>query len=211
MNESLRIIVADDHPLLLEGLIFMLGKKENFKIVGQASNGVDALKLIRELKPDIAILDIQMPKLDGFEVSKIVFNENLPAKIIFLTMYKDEELINKVISLGVKGYVLKENAVNDIVTCIESVADDKFFISPQVSAIVLKQKTAKKKSEGELLTPSEKRIIDLIALDKNSKEIAEELFISVKTVENHRSNICKKLGITGNSALLKYALKNKTQ
>jgi DNA-binding NarL/FixJ family response regulator len=210
MKEKLRIIVADDHPLLLEGLIFMLSKKENFTIVGQASNGLETLQMIRELTPDIAILDIQMPKLDGLEVSKQVFKEKLPTKIVFLTMYKDEELINKVITLRVKGYVLKENAVNDIVNCIESVAEDRFFISPQVSDVLLKQKDKKKRTEEISLTPSEKRILDLIALDKNSKEIAEELFISLKTVENHRSNICKKLGVTGNSALLKYALKNKS-
>ena len=210
MNKKLKILIADDHPLLLEGLFYMLNKREDFQIIGQAANGLEALKVVREIKPDIAILDIQMPKLDGFEVSKIIIQEKLPTKIIFLTMFKDVELIKKVIDLGIKGYVLKENAVNDIVNCIESVAEGKFFISPQVSDILLNQKEKKKKEEDDLLTPSEKKIIDLIALDKSSKEIAEELFVSVKTIENHRSNICKKLGITGNSALLKYALKNKT-
>ncbi len=210
MNKKLKILIADDHPLLLEGLFYMLNKREDFQIIGQAANGLEALKIVREIKPDIAILDIQMPKLDGFEVSKIIIQEKLPTKIIFLTMFKDVELIKKVIDLGIKGYVLKENAVNDIVNCIESVAEGKFFISPQVSDILLNQKEKKKKEEDDLLTPSEKKIIDLIALDKSSKEIAEELFVSVKTIENHRSNICKKLGITGNSALLKYALKNKT-
>jgi DNA-binding NarL/FixJ family response regulator len=160
-------------------------------------------------KPDIAILDVQMPKLDGFEVAKIVIKEKLATKIIFLTMFKDVELIKKVFDLGVKGYVLKENAVNDIVTCIESVAENKFFISPQASDLLFKQKEQKKKPVDEKLTHSEKKILSLIAQDKSSKEIAEELFVSVKTIENHRSNICKKLGITGNSALLIYALKNK--
>lgn len=209
MNKKIKLIVADDHPLLRQGLLFILNKNENFDIVGQASNGQEALDLIREHKPDIAILDIQMPKLDGFEVAKTVIKEKMEVEIIFLTMFKDAELIKKVIDLGIKGYVLKENAVNDIVNCIESVADGKFFISPQASDILISQKKEKKKSENELLTPSEKRILVLITQDKSSKEIAEELFLSVKTIENHRSNICKKLGITGNSALLKYALKNK--
>ena len=209
MNKKIKVIVADDHPLLRQGLLFILNKNENFNIIGQASNGQEALDLIREHKPDIAILDIQMPKLDGFEVAKTVIKEKIEVEIIFLTMFKDAELIKKVIDLGIKGYVLKENAVNDIVNCVESVADGKFFISPQASDILLSQKKEKKKSENELLTPSEKRILILITQDKSSKEIAEELFLSVKTIENHRSNICKKLGITGNSALLKYALKNK--
>ena len=209
MNKKIKVIVADDHPLLRQGLLFILNKNENFNIIGQASNGQEALDLIREHKPDIAILDIQMPKLDGFEVAKTVIKEKIEVEIIFLTMFKDAELIKKVIDLGIKGYVLKENAVNDIVNCVESVADGKFFISPQASDILLSQKKEKKKSENELLTPSEKRILILITQDKSSKEIAEELFLSVKTIENHRSNICKKLGITGNSALLIYALKNK--
>ncbi len=210
MNKKLKIFVADDHPLLLEGLLYMLKKRENFIIVGQAADGQEALKKIRELNPDIAILDIQMPKLDGLEVSKIILKEKIQTKIIILTMFKDEELIKKVINLGIKGYVLKENAVNDIVNCIESVAEDKFFISPQVSDILLKLKQNEKKTDEDILTTSERKILDLIALEKSSKEIAEELYISVKTVENHRSNICKKLGITGNSALLKYALKTKS-
>ena len=211
MKDKLKIIVADDHPLLMQGLIYILQKNENFSIIGQALNGREALNLIRELKPDIAILDVQMPKMDGFEVTKLVMKEKLATKIIFLTMFKDEEFIKKVFDLGIKGYVLKENAINDIVNCIESVANDKFFISPQISDILLTQKNKKEKTGDQVLTPSEKRIVDLIAQDKSSKEIAEELFVSVKTVENHRSNICKKLGITGNSALLKYSLKLKTQ
>ena len=209
MNSKLKILNADDHPLLREGLFYILNKNENFKIIGQAADGQEALNLIRVQKPDIAILDVQMPKLDGFEVAKILIKEKLATKIIFLTMFKDVELIKKVFDLGVKGYVLKENAVNDIVTCIESVAENKFFISPQASDILFKQKEQKKKPVDEKLTHSEKKILSLIAQDKSSKEIAEELFVSVKTIENHRSNICKKLGITGNSALLIYALKNK--
>ncbi|MDP1994774.1 MAG: response regulator transcription factor [Ignavibacteria bacterium] len=204
----MKIIIADDHPLLRQGLVFILNKNEDFKIVGQAADGQEALDLIRELKPDIAILDVQMPKLDGFDVAKIVLREKHATKIIFLTMFKDPELIKKVVELGIKGFVLKENAINDIVNCIESVAGDKFFISPQVSDILFKQKDKKKKQEDDILTPSEQKIVNLIAQGKGSKEIAEELFVSIKTIENHRSNICKKLGITGNSALLKYALKN---
>jgi len=208
MSDKLKIIIADDHPLLRQGLVFILNKNEDFKIVGQAADGQEALDLIRELKPDIAILDVQMPKLDGFDVAKIVLREKHTTKIIFLTMFKDPELIKKVVELGIKGFVLKENAINDIVNCIESVAGDKFFISPQVSDILFKQKDKKKKQEDDILTPSEQKIVNLIAHGKGSKEIAEELFVSIKTIENHRSNICKKLGITGNSALLKYALKN---
>ncbi|MEW6194311.1 MAG: response regulator transcription factor [Bacteroidota bacterium] len=208
MAEKLRIILADDHPLLIQGLAQVLSKKENLQIVGQAVDGESALGLIRNLKPDIAILDVQMPQPDGFEIAKIISREKLPTKIIFLTMFKEEAFIKKVIELGVKGYILKESAVTDIAKCIDAVAEDKFFLSPQVSNVLLSQSSKTKKQSENKLTPAETKILSLIGKGKSSKEIAGELFISIKTVENHRTNICKKLGITGNSALLKYALKH---
>ena len=208
MENKLKIIIADDHPLLKQGLLFVLSKKEHFEIVGQADEGNSALMLIRDLKPDIAILDVKMPNLGGLEIAKIVFHENLPTKIIFLTMFSEEEFVREVIELGVKGYVLKENAVMDIVNCVEAVADGKFFLSPQISAMLLENSS---KNDLSPLTNSEKKILNLITDEKNSKQIADELFISIKTVENHRSNICKKLGITGNSALIKYALQTKNE
>lgn len=208
MTEKLKIILADDHPLLIQGLTQVLSKRDNFQIVGQAVDGESALSLIRNLKPDIAILDVQMPKPDGFEIARIVTGEKLSTKIIFLTMFKEEAFIKKVIELGVKGYILKESAVTDIVKCIDAVAEDKFFLSPQVSDVLLNQSVKTKKQSDSKLTPAETNILSLIGKGKSSKEIADELFISIKTVENHRTNICKKLGITGNSALLKYALKN---
>jgi len=208
MTEKLKIILADDHPLLIQGLAQVLSKRDNLQIVGQAVDGENALDLIRNLKPDIAILDVQMPKPDGFEIARIVTGEKLSTKIIFLTMFKEEAFIKKVIELGVKGYILKESAVTDIVKCIDAVAEDKFFLSPQVSDVLLNQSVKTKKQSESKLTPAETNILSLIGRGKSSKEIADELFISIKTVENHRTNICKKLGITGNSALLKYALKN---
>lgn len=206
MENKLKIIIADDHPLLKQGLLYVLSKKEDYEIVGNANEGNSALELIRNLKPDIAILDVRMPSIDGFEIAKIVFDEKIPTKIIFLTMFKEEEFVKKVIEFGVRGYVLKENAITDIVNCIEAVKEGKLFLSPQISEILL---SVDSKNELDILTTSEKNILDLIALEKSSKEIAEELSISLKTVENHRSHICKKLNVTGNSALLKYALQNK--
>ena len=206
MKNKVRIIIADDHPVLSEGLVSVLNKREGMEIIGLAIDGEEALNLIRKYKPDIAILDVQMPKPDGFEVAQIVISEKLPTKIIFLTMFKEEDFIKKAIDLGIKGYILKESAVIDIIKCIAAVENDKFFLSPQVSDVLLSY-TNKKENEEEL-TSSEKKILLLIGKGKGSKEIAEELSVSIKTVENHRSHICKKLGITGNSALLKYSMQN---
>lgn len=207
MNKKLRIIIADDHPLFSQGVIQVLSTRKNLEVIGQAENGKAALELIRRELPDIAILDVQMPELDGFEVAKIVRNEKLSTKIIFLTMFNQESFIKKVFEIGVKGYILKDSAVTDILKCIDAVSEDNFYLSPQVSHFLLTMNVKEKPTTKDELTQSEKRILRLIGQGKSSKEIAEELFISIKTVENHRSNICKKLNITGNSALLKYALK----
>lgn len=207
MNKKLRIIIADDHPLFSQGVIQVLSTSKNLEVIGQAENGKSALDLIRREIPDIAILDVQMPEMDGFEVAKIVRHERLSTKIIFLTMFNQESFIRKVFEIGVKGYILKDSAITDILKCIEAVSEDNFYLSPQVSHFLLTMNVKEKSSSKDELTQSEKRILKLISQGKSSKEIAEELFISIKTVENHRSNICKKLNITGNSALLKYALK----
>ena len=207
MNKKVRIIIADDHPLFSQGVIQVLSTRKNLEVIGQAENGKAALELIRRELPDIAILDVQMPGMDGFEVAKIVRTENLPTKIIFLTMFNQESFIKKVFEIGVKGYILKDSAITDILKCIEAVSEDNFYLSPQVSHFLLTMNVKEKPAAKDELTQSEKKILKLIGQGKSSKEIAEELFISNKTVENHRSNICKKLNITGNSALLKYALK----
>ena len=207
MNKKLRIIIADDHPLFSQGVIQVLSTRKNLEVIGQAENGKAALELIRRELPDIAILDVQMPEMDGFEVAKIVRNEKLSTKIIFLTMFNQETFIRKVFEIGVKGYILKDSAITDILKCIDAVSEDNFYLSPQVSHFLLTMNVKEKPTTKDELTQSEKRILKLIGQGKSSKEIAEELFISIKTVENHRSNICKKLNITGNSALLKYALK----
>lgn len=207
MNNVIKIIIADDHPIFTQGVSQILSTKENLQLVGQASDGKSALELIRKMEPDIAILDVQMPIMDGFEVAKFVRSENINTKIIFLTMFNEEAFIRKVFELGIKGYILKESAVIDILKCIDAVSAGSYYLSPQVSHFLLNTNGNEKASGKGDLTQSEKRILTLIGQGKSSKEIAEELFISIKTVENHRSNICKKLNITGNSALLKYALK----
>lgn len=206
MNK-IRILIADDHPLLRQGLEITLRKRADFEIIAQVDNGSEALRRIREDKPDVAILDVKMPPPDGFEIANAVNLEGLRTKIIFLTMFNESAFVRKVFNVGVKGYILKENTISEIANCVETVAKGGLFFSPQVSGFLLQPDETPNSDGNELLTPSELRILKLISQEKSSREIALELHISLKTVENHRSNICKKLGITGNSALLKYALK----
>lgn len=162
--------------------------------------------MVHKYKPDVAILDVQMPEPDGLQLVELLNAEQNPIKIIILTMYKEESIIKKVLDLGVKGYVLKENAIDDIIDSINIVYNGGIYLSDTVSEIIRNSEGNLISGPVQVLTPSEKKIMDLIGEGKSSKMIADELFVSIKTIDNHRSNICKKLGITGTAALIKYAL-----
>jgi DNA-binding NarL/FixJ family response regulator len=157
-----------------------------------------------------------MPGSDGFEVARKMLEKNLPTKVIFLTMHKDEHFLNKALDLDVKGYLIKESAVTDIINCIKNVAEGRVFISPSISGFLLKRiKQAEKTKDTaaflESLTQTERRILTLIADYKTSREIGDELFVSFRTIENHRANIARKLDLKGSHALIKFALENKSR
>ncbi len=213
MAEEIRLIIADDHPIFREGLRQILEKDSRIKIVGEADNGAKAFELIQEKKPDIALLDIDMPKMTGLEVLKKV--ADMPLKIVFLTMYSEEDIFDEAMGLGIKGYVLKDSAVNDILECIFSVNEGNYFISPSMSNLLLRrrQKLAELRKATPMLdnlTPTEKKILKFISQNKTSKEIAEILFLSHRTVENHRTNISNKLNLRGSHSLIKFAIENKS-
>lgn len=213
MNEEIKLIMADDHPIFREGLRQIIEKDSRIKIVGEADNGQKALELIEEKMPDIALLDIDMPKLTGLEVLKKVSGTSV--KIIFLTMYSEEDIFDEAMELGIKGYVLKDSAVNDILECIFSVSEGNYFISPSMSNLLLRRRkkmTDLRKNNPmlESLTPTEKKILRFISQNKTSREIAEVLFLSHRTVENHRTNISNKLNLKGSHSLIKFAIENKS-
>ena len=193
----------------------MISEEPDLCLVGQASAGDEALELITRSKPAIAILDVNMPGLTGLEVARRLISAGTESRIILLTMHEDEALFNEAIDIGVLGYVLKENAVADLVQAIRAVASGRTFISPSVSDFLLRRnrETAilrKEKPGLDQLTPAERRILKQIAEDKTSKEIADALTISVRTVETHRQNISTKLGLSGSHSLLKFAFHNKS-
>ena len=208
MNKQISIVIADDHPIFRSGLTQLLASETNIKIVGDAQNGEQALQVIRETLPDVAILDIDMPGKDGFAVAQELFSNKKSPEIIFLTMHKNENLFNAAINLGVKGFVLKDSALEDIVQAVRTVTAGKSFFSSPLTQFLL-NRANHQPDFTSVLTPSEIRILSLIGAYKSSREIAEELFISVRTVERHRENICLKLDLHGNKALLKFALENK--
>ncbi|MDQ3020302.1 MAG: response regulator transcription factor [Bacteroidota bacterium] len=215
MKKKIQIIIADDHPIFRSGLKQIIEDEDDIEIIGEAADGEKALEIIKEKAPEIAILDVDMPKKTGFEVLKELNKMNSPVKVIFLTMYKEENLFDEAMDLGIKGYVLKESAADDICECIRLVANGNYAISPLISNFLVKRlslmdKLKKEKPSINDLTQMERKILKLVSENKTSKEIADELFISPKTVESHRSNISKKLELQGSLSLVRFALENKS-
>lgn len=214
MSSTVNILIADDHPVFRSGLRMVIAADPGFTVVGEAGDGMVALDAIRTLRPDIAILDINMPHMNGLDVARHVSEEKLPVDVVILTMHNAEDIFTRALDLGVKGYVLKESAVSDIMTGVRAVAEGKYFVSPQLTDFLLSRNERaralfKRLPSLDDLTPSERRILRLISEDKTSREIAGELHISPKTVENHRANISAKLNLRGNYSLWKFALQNR--
>lgn len=185
------IVIADDHPLMLRGLLGFLTSK-GFNIVGSAEDGNAAYNLIVKLKPEIAILDVRMPYKTGLEIAEECLKNNLPTKIILITFDKEEELFDKAKALNVYGYILKEFAIEEIETCIAHALNNKSYFSKEISNYLSRNLESKPK-KLKLLTKSELKIVKLISEGKTSNEIAENLSISIRTVDKHRSNIVAKL------------------
>jgi DNA-binding NarL/FixJ family response regulator len=211
------IVIADDHPVFRRGLRDIVEAEPGFTILGEASDGKHALELIYKLKPTLAILDISMPEQDGFSVVRSVREANLPVEIVFLTMYRDESIFKSALDLEVKGYVLKDSAPADIVSAIRAVCRGEHYTSPLLTSYLIKNARAGLTSVSDQgpcgalteLSRAERRVLELIAEYKTSKEIADELCVSPRTIETHRAHISQKLGLHGSHALMKFALSHK--
>lgn len=213
MSRPITVVIADDHPVFRKGLTEVLEADAAFRIVGEAGDGETALELVRRQRPTIALLDLEMPKVSGLAVAEAVGRERLGAEVVILTMYRDAGMFQRALDVGAKGYVLKDSAVNDIVACLHMVATGRAYISPALSTELLERRASQPVAELSALaslTPAEQRVLRLIAQSKTSSQIARTLEISTKTVENHRSHICRKLGLRGPQALLRFALEHKT-
>jgi DNA-binding NarL/FixJ family response regulator len=204
---------VDDHPLLRHGLRDFIQRKSRFRIVGEGADGEEALRLLVELKPKMIIIDIDMPRLNGLETIRALRQLPFPVRVIILTMYKEEDMFNVAMDLGAKAYILKENAPNEILVALDKVDRGESFVSPLMQ--VAGQRRGERarellsmKPQIEALTPAERRILKLIGEDYTSKEIADVLGLSIRTVDNHRYHICNKLNLHGTHSLLKFAFDN---
>jgi DNA-binding NarL/FixJ family response regulator len=215
MKPEATVIIVDDHPLLRRGLCDVIEVNSGFRIVGEASDGAEAMRLFVSLKPQFAIIDIDMPQLNGLETLRAMRGLPFTLKPIILTMYQEEDMFNAAMDLGAKAYVLKENAANDILAALQAVGrGDSFVSTSMLSAGQRRSDRVRElllsKPQIEALTPAERRILKLIGEDYTSKEIADLLQLSVRTVDNHRQHICNKLKLHGTHSLLKFAFDNST-
>jgi DNA-binding NarL/FixJ family response regulator len=215
MDGKIRVLIVDDHPLFRQGLRQVVAGDPRFELVAEAGDGDAALRLIQEKKPDVAVLDVNLPALSGLEVAGKLRGKRLPTRIIILTTYKEEETFNRAMDLGIRGFVLKENAVQDILDGIAAVAGGHHYISPSISGYLVQRRTRAESLATRLpgledLTRAERRVLTLIAEKMTSRQIAAELFISPRTVEAHRANICGKLELRGSHSLLQFALEHRS-
>jgi DNA-binding NarL/FixJ family response regulator len=214
MENNVNILIADDHPIFRAGLRQVLESNEKFHVIHESENGDEALRFLSQRDVDIAVLDIQMAGMNGLEIARKVKELKFPVRLIILTMHRQEDFVDEAFKIGVHGYVLKENAVLDILHAIHAVSQGEYFISPQISSYIIKQATLKQNEttpapELKILTETERKVLKLISMSKTSKDIAVELNISSRTVDNHRTNICAKLNLHGPHKLLLFALDNK--
>ncbi len=216
MSREISIIIADDHPIVRKGLREIIEADVHLKVLAEADDGEEAVALVEKLKPEIVVLDVDMPNLDGFGAARELQKRKSPVKIVFLTIHRKEDLFHAAMDLGVSGYMLKDSAIFEIVNGIKAVAAGEYFVTPSLTSFLINRRQRAQNFEQNepnlaRLTPTERRILQLIADYKSNKEIAAELFVHYRTIETHRTNICQKLELQGHKALLKFSIEHKSE
>lgn len=203
----IRLAIAEDHQSLIDGLELLLKYEEDIEIVGTANDGEELLKIVQRKEPNVVVTDIRMPKMDGIQATKIIKKEFPHIHVLAFTMFDQDEAVTQMLDAGASGYILKNTALNEVLQAILTVAEGKTYFDANINVTSLNdQKPTTKKG---LLTKRQKEILALIAQGKTSREIGEELFIGVHTVDTHRKNMIRILGIKGKGELLRYALEKK--
>jgi DNA-binding NarL/FixJ family response regulator len=211
MRDRYRIVIAEDHTILRDGLRALLGADPQLDVCGEAADGHEAVERVRELEPDLLLLDLSMPKLHGLDVIREIKKSQSRTRILVLTVHKNEEYILAAFAAGIDGYVLKEASHHELEMAIRSVISGKRYLSPDISALVIDgflegKRGLKTESSWDSLTPREREILKLVAEGHTNKQIADMVFISVKTVERHRANMMRKLDLHNASALTALAM-----
>jgi two-component system response regulator NreC len=214
MSASIRILIADDHGIVRQGLRSVLSRDPYFEIVGEAASGVETVALAASIAPDVLILDICMPELNGIDAAAQIHKKNPEIRIIVLSMHSDETYVLRALNAGVKGYLLKDSAEVDLVRAVHAVYRGNPYFSPEISEVMLEDymRTLQQKNlqdSYELLTDREREVLRLLAHGKSNKETAASLEVSVNTVETHRNSLMKKLNLHNTAEIVLYAVRKK--
>lgn len=201
-----RVVVADDHVMFRQGLISILDGEE-FEVVGEAENGHDAIRSVRTLTPDLAILDFSMPLLNGIDAARDIQRRSPTTQTVLLTMYDDDACVLEALRAGVRGYVLKNQTTADLVVALREVLKGAVYLSPGISDAVVKSYVSRSNADTEVLSERERQVLQLIAEGHTTKSIASMLFVSVKTAESHRTHIMQRLDIHNIASLVRYAIR----
>lgn len=216
MEGEISVLIADDHPLLRQGLRQTIESDLMLKVVAEAGDGETALAQVEQMRPRVAVLDVDMPKLDGLAVGRQLRARRLSTEILFLTIHNAEDLFQAAMEIGAKGYLLKDIAVTEIVKALHAVAAGEYYVTPSLTGHLIHHQyrvsaLIKRQPGLEILTPTERRILLMVAEGKSSKAIGQELFVHYRTVENHRTNICQKLSLHGPNALFRFAMQHRAE
>lgn len=206
----LKTILADDHQIVREGLKSLLNQEPDVEVIGEAQDGREAIRLVNELKPDIIVMDISMPNLNGIEATRQIVSDHPSIKVIALSMHHDKQFVSNMLEAGASGFLLKDCAADELIDAIHTVIGNRTYLSPDIANVVLTDyihKLRTNESALNILSSREREVLQLLVEGKSTKEISDILFISVKTVETHRQQIMKKTGIHNIAELTKFAIR----
>ena len=213
MTSKIRILIADDHTLLRNGICALLEDELDLAIVGEASDGREAVRLAHQLKPNVVLMDIAMPLLNGLEATRQIKHEHPEINVLVLTMYDNEEYFHEMLEVGASGYIIKRAAATELVSAIRAVYHGEAVLSPAITRLLLEDylnhDTRRDRDDPNALSAREREVLQLIAEGKTSREIAEILSLAVKTVQSHRTNLMQKLDLHDRGELIKYAIQKK--
>jgi len=209
---SIRILVADDHGILRQGIASLIEKQDDMEVVGEADNGLHAVEIARQLRPDVVIMDVTMPVLNGIEATRQIKEELPETKVLALSVHANREFVLDMVRAGVSGYMVKECVLDDLVRAIKAVMDNQSYLSPQIASVILEGITKDVIFDSanrfrEILTPKEKQMLQLLTEGYSAKQIAAQLGLSVKTIEANRRQIMEKTDVNNLAALTRYAIR----
>lgn len=207
-NKKIRILLADDHAILRKGVRMLIDSEPGLEVVGEAKTGREAIEEARNLKPDIVLMDVSMPELNGIEGTRRICEELSQTKVIGLSMHRDSVYVREILRAGARGYLLKDSEDDDLIRAIRAVARGEAFLSPAVSDAVLSDYRKHVSNPVDLLTSREREVLTMIAEGKTNKEIANALNLSVYTIESHRGSVMEKLNLHNTGDIVRFALRN---